>query len=103
MRRTPDTPGRFHMHRQSAPSVGPMTKRRSTRPRRRPGEPTAPLYVDVAPDVDEKIAELSTTLGVPKWAVIEAAIRAAEPGTNGVPDGWVLPARGEELPISFAA
>ena len=82
---------------------GPYGNAMSSKVRRKRGTPTEGLYVDVAPDVLQTIDQLSSQLGLPKWAIIEAAIRSARPGYGGVPIGWELPARGEELPIPDVA
>lgn len=37
------------------------------------------------------IDDYADQFDVPTWAIIEAAIRAAKPGVNGVPEGWDLP------------
>ncbi|WP_454111259.1 hypothetical protein [Leifsonia shinshuensis] len=59
--------------------------------RRKRGTPTVGVQVDLAPDVKELIDRYIDAAGVPQWAIIEAAIRAGKPGTNGVPIGWDLP------------
>lgn len=59
--------------------------------RRKRGTPTVGVQVDLAPDVKELIDRYMDAAGVPQWAIIEAAIRAGKPGSNGVPVGWDLP------------
>jgi len=59
--------------------------------RRKRGTPTVGVQVDIEPDVKELIDRYMAAAGVPQWAIIEAAIRAAEPGPDGIPVGWVLP------------
>ena len=97
--RSCDTPAASDISIATPPTVDLM----STRYRRRRGTPVEDLFVKVSPDVFAKIDELSAALDVPKWAIVEQAILAAEPDANGVPRGWQLPTRGEELPIQFAA
>ena len=60
---------------------------------RRPrGAETEALNMFVAPDVKRRIEEVAAAAGAPQWAVVEAAIRAGAPTTNGIPQGWDLPA-----------
>ena len=59
--------------------------------RRKRGTPTVGVQVDIEPDVKALIDQYATAAGVPQWAIIEAAIRAGEPGPNGIPVGWELP------------
>lgn len=59
--------------------------------RRKRGTPTVGVQVDIAPDVKELIDGYMAAAGVPQWAVIEAAIRAAKPGPDGIPADWELP------------
>lgn len=71
-------------------------------PLRRPrGTPTVALNVFVLPEVKERLDAVRERVLVngaplPLWAVVEAAVMAAEldPAT-GVPKGWDLPADGE--------
>lgn len=37
------------------------------------------------------IDDYADRLDVPTWAIVEAAMKAAKPGPNGVPEGWDLP------------
>ena len=63
----------------------------SSRYRRPRGTPTVPLNMFVAPDVKKLIDSYAARANVPQWAIVEAAIRAGQPGKNGVPTGWDLP------------
>lgn len=63
----------------------------TTRVRRQRGTPTKGTYFRLAPDVNQLILDYSEQFGVPTWAIVEAALRAAKPGEDGVPVGWVLP------------
>lgn len=60
--------------------------------RRKRGTPTVGVQVNIAPDVKELLDVYVRVSGAPQWAIIEAAIRAAKPGANGIPDDWELPA-----------
>jgi hypothetical protein len=68
--------------------------------RRKRGTPTVGVQVDIAPDVKDLIDGYMAAAGVPQWAVIEAAIRAAKPGPNGIPEGWDLP-ESRQVPLEF--
>ena len=59
--------------------------------RRKRGTPTVGVQVDIEPDVKELIDRYMAAAGVPQWAIIEAAIRAAKPGPDGIPVDWELP------------
>ena len=63
----------------------------TTRVRRRRGTPTEGSYYRLAPDVKQTIIDWSDQFDVPTWAVIEAMVRATKVGSDGVPEGWVLP------------
>ena len=62
----------------------------TTRVRRRRGTPIQGSYFRLDPEVKAQIDEYSDRFGVPTWAIIEAAIRAANPET------WDLPTTGDE-------
>ena len=69
--------------------------------RRKRGTPTVGVQVNIAPDVKELLDGYVRASGAPQWAIIEAAIRAAKPGPNGIPDDWELPVSSQtplELP-----
>ena len=59
--------------------------------RRKRGTPTVGVQVDIEPDVKGLIDQYAAAAGVPQWAIIEAAIRSAQPGPDGIPVGWELP------------
>jgi hypothetical protein len=59
--------------------------------RRKRGTPTIGVQVNIAPDVKELLDRYVQLTGVPQWAIIEAAIRAAKPGPDGIPTDWELP------------
>lgn len=59
--------------------------------RRKRGTPTVGVMAYLAPDVKELIDRYTAAAGVPQWAIIEAAIRAGQPGPNGIPIGWDIP------------
>ncbi|MDF2712016.1 MAG: hypothetical protein K0R62_7668 [Nonomuraea muscovyensis] len=63
----------------------------TTRVRRRRGTPVEGAYYRLAPDVKAMINEYADQFDVPTWAIIEAAMKAAKPGPDGVPEGWDLP------------
>lgn len=63
----------------------------TSRFRRDRGAPTVPLHMFVAPDVKAKIDAYARAKGAPQWAVVEAAVRAGQPGQDGWPQGWQLP------------
>jgi len=63
----------------------------TARARRRRGTPTQGVFYRLDPEVKAQIDEYSEQFQVPTWAIVEAAIRAARPGANGVPEGWDLP------------
>ena len=69
------------------------------RARRPKGSPLVQLHVYVAPEVRERINHLAATAGVPKWAIVEAAVmHGAE--NDGVPPDWDISlANGQPLPI----
>lgn len=72
--------------------------------RRKRGTPTVGVQVDLAPDVKELIDHyMDIAGGVPQWAIIEAAIRAGKPGSNGIPVGWDLPVPIAQLPLDLAS
>ena len=71
--------------------------------RRKRGTPTVGVQVDLAPDVKELIDRYMDAAGVPQWAIIEAAIRAGKPDTNGVPIGWELPVSLTQPPLDLPA
>lgn len=88
-----------HMDMVGRVTVSPMKKRL-----RRRGEEVRDLFVNVAPDVEERISALAHELNVPKWAVIEAAVRAttSETVVNAFQDE--LDKDDElELPVDVAA
>lgn len=59
---------------------------------RRPrGTPTVAMHLFVAPEVKERIDAFAAAAKMPIWAVVEAAIRAAEPGPEGYPESWGFP------------
>lgn len=71
-------------------------------PLRRPrGTPTLALNVFVLPEVKERLDAVRARVLVngaplPLWAVVEAAVMAAEPDpVTGIPVGWNLPADSE--------
>ena len=61
----------------------------TTRVRRPRGTPPEGSYYRLAPDVKQSIDDWSVQFDVPTWA--EAMVRATKIGTDGVPEGWVLP------------
>lgn len=63
----------------------------TTRVRRRRGTPIQGAFYRLDPDVKAQIDDYSERFQVPTWAIVEAAIRAAKPGANGIPEGWDLP------------
>lgn len=65
-----------------------MTAQQYRRPR---GTPKVALNLFVAPEVKDMIDDYAARASAPIWAVVEAAIRAGTPGTDGLPDGWDLP------------
>jgi len=65
--------------------------RMTTRVRRRRGTPTEGSYYRLAPDVKQSIDDWALQFDVPTWAIVEAMVRATKPGSDGVPEGWVLP------------
>jgi len=69
----------------------------TTRVRRPRGTPTEGSYYRLAPDVKQSIDDWSVQFDVPTWAVIEAMVRATKIGTDGVPEGWVLPVAVEPI------
>lgn len=71
--------------------------------RRKRGTPTVGVQVDLAPDVKELIDRYMEAAGVPQWAIIEAAIRAGKPGSNGIPLGWDLPVAISQPSLDLAA
>lgn len=71
--------------------------------RRKRGEPTQKFYADISPDVSSVIDDLATRLGVPKWFVVEQAVRSIRTNTDGTPIDWSLPAAQLELPIDRVA
>lgn len=67
--------------------VRPMT----ARVRRRRGTPVEGAYYRLDPEVKAMIDDYADQFDVPTWAIIEAAMKAAKPGPNGIPEGWDLP------------
>ena len=67
--------------------VRPMT----ARVRRRRGAPVEGVHFRLDPEVKAMILDYAERFDVPTWAIIEAAMKAAKPGPNGVPEGWDLP------------
>lgn len=63
----------------------------TARVRRRRGTPVEGAYFRLDPEVKATIDDYSDRFGVPTWAIVEAAIKAAKPGENGIPEGWDLP------------
>ena len=63
----------------------------TTRVRRPRGTPTEGSYYRLAPDVKQSIDEWAVQFDVPTWAIVEAMVRATQPGADGIPEGWVLP------------
>lgn len=74
-----------------------MTARTPRRPR---GTPTVPLNVFILPEAKKRIDDVCALANLPIWAVVEAAIFAAETDPEtGIPVGWDLPdLRGTSLP-----
>lgn len=64
-----------------------MTKR-VRRPR---GTAIEPSYYRITPEVKRQIDDWADQFDVPTWAVIEAMVNATKLGTDGIPEGWVLP------------
>lgn len=71
--------------------------RMTTRVRRPRGTPTEGSYYRLAPDVKQSIDDWSVQFDVPTWAVIEAMVRATKIGSDGIPEGWVLPVAVEPI------
>lgn len=67
--------------------VRPMT----ARVRRRRGTPVEGAYFRLDPEVKAMIDDYADRFDVPTWAIVEAAMKAAKPGANGIPEGWDLP------------
>ncbi len=61
------------------------------------GTPTEGSYYRLAPDVKQSIDDWSVQFDVPTWAVIEAMVRATKIGSDGIPEGWVLPVAVEPI------
>lgn len=72
--------------------TSPGGRKRGVSAVRRPrGTPTVGVQVDIAPDVKAILDGYHAATGLPQWALIEAAIRAGQPGPNGYPENWELP------------
>lgn len=63
----------------------------TTPPRRKKGTPSKGSYFRLDPEVKARINEYSDRYGVPTWAIVEAAIRAGDPETWGLPKPGVQP------------
>jgi hypothetical protein len=73
----------------------------SSQHRRKRGTPTVQIHMLVEPDVKELIDHYAAVSGLPQWAIVEAAIRAGQPDSRGLPAGWNLPDIDQEgLPLS---
>lgn len=71
-------------------AIAPPSVARMSAPRRsRAGLQQIAIFVE--PEIRDRIDEYAAAAGLPRWAIIEAAIRASEPGPDGLPDGWDLP------------
>ena len=100
-----DTPPKSSYGYEAAVSVDHMkhrSEKAGLRLRRR-GDDVLGLFVDVSPDVQEHLAYLAETLNVPKWAVVEAAVRATtlETVEREFPEAFTDDEL--ELPINVAA
>lgn len=66
------------------------------RARRPIGTKTIAVHLFLTPEVKHKIDSFARAASVPQWAVVEAAINAAQPDDNtGIPVGWDLPVDNE--------
>ena len=83
--------------------VGLLSCENDLREVRRITEAPEEAAVDVSPDVQEHLAYLAETLNVPKWAVVEAAVRATtlETVEREFPEAFTDEEL--ELPINVAA
>ncbi|MGO1567408.1 MAG: hypothetical protein ACTHXC_05210 [Brachybacterium sp.] len=55
----------------------------------------------LSPEVKTLIDEYASVANAPQWAIVEAAIRAGKPGTNGLPPEWELEVGDEQIAMQL--